>query len=155
MLGPLTVISVPGIGEEEQGDVLVGMDLDVLLVDLDESALGGMRRYDPVTDLVFEAYVPEAAHIMPQPETLVRLGQGVGRGGGRRSLAFYSAQEEAQAPPAVSPKRPAPKKRVTMGQLSDQVAAIAAVIPALADRSDPCRGRAAGCGLPHLSRPRL
>eukprot|EP00439_Symbiodinium_sp_Y106_P014983 s1215_g2.t1 len=159
VLGPFTVISVPGIEEEEeeeQGDVLVRMDLDVLLVDLDESALGSMRRYDPVTDLVFEAYVPEAAHIMPQPETLVASARAwVEEEAGDR-LAFYSAQEEeAQAPPAISPKRPAPRRESLWDScpirwLRSQRSFLAWPIKSVSWQSSRPQQRP---GLPHLSRP--
>ena len=83
--------------------MLVGMDLDVLR--LDESALGGMRRYDPVTDLVFE--------------------------------------EEAQAPPAISPNGP-PQEESDYGTVVRSGGCDRSGHSCLG-RSDPCRGRAAGC----------
>ena len=165
VLGPFTVISVPGIEEEEeeeeeeQGDVLVRMDLDVLLVDLDESALGSMRRYDPVTDLVFEAYVPEAAHIMPQPETLVASARAwVEEEAGDR-LAFYSArEEEAQAPPAISPKRPAPRRESLWDScpirwLRSQRSFLAWPIKSVSWQSSRPQQRPGLPHHPHLSRP--
>ena len=97
--------------------MLVGMDLDVLR--LDESALGGMRRYDPVTDLVFE--------------------------------------EEAQAPPAISPKRPASRRESLWDScpirwLRSQRSFLPWPIRSVSWQSSRLQQRP---GLPYLSRPRL
>ncbi|OLP96296.1 Protein-S-isoprenylcysteine O-methyltransferase [Symbiodinium microadriaticum] len=132
LLGPFVTVSVPGIEDEDAGEVPAGVDVEVLVVDLDEAILAAMRLYDPVTDLVFESFLPEAAHIMPQPEMLIAAAKAWVEEEASDRLAFYSAQEEHAVPPVASPKRPAAKKKVTMTQLSEQVAAIAAVIPSLA-----------------------
>ena len=134
LLGPFLTVSVPGIEDEDAGEVPAGVDVDVLLVDLEDAVLAAMRLYDPVTDLVFESFLPDAAHIMPQPEMLIAAAKAWVEEEASDRLAFYSAQEELTVPHVASPKRPAAKKKVTMTQLSEQVAAIAAVIPSLADQ---------------------
>eukprot|EP00439_Symbiodinium_sp_Y106_P043649 s5777_g5.t1 len=68
LVGPFHPVSVPGMEEDELGETPAGVDVEAVLIDMEEGALGLMELFD--TDLTYEAFVQEAPHVMPLPEGL-------------------------------------------------------------------------------------
>ena len=133
-LGPARLASVPAVEEDEAGEEIpAGLDISAMLLDLELSALAYMRVFDPVTETgVVHCFVPDAPHLAPQHASLIQQARSwIGEETAER-LAFYSAVEEEAPPP---PKKAVPKaKRVTVNQLSEQVSALATMLPGLIDQ---------------------
>ena len=72
ILGPAHLTSVPAIEEDEAGEEIpAGLDLPVMLLDLEVSALAFMRVFDPVTETgTVHSFVLDAPHLVPQPAAL-------------------------------------------------------------------------------------
>ena len=140
MLGMSFLVTVPAVEEDEQGEeVPVGLECPVLLLDADDGLAERMTPYDPVTDIDVVPFISGSSQLFPQPEALQRAAREWVDGATSEKLAFYTAAEEppeeATAPAAQAPKRqPMPKKRVTVNQLSEQVSALAGVLPGLVEQ---------------------
>ncbi|CAE7365687.1 mok12, partial [Symbiodinium necroappetens] len=140
MLGLSTIVSVPAVEEDEQGNELpVGLECSVLLLDADDGLSERMVPYDPVTDLDVVSFVPGSSQLVPEPEALQRAATDWVEGAASEKLGFYTAAEElpedSAAPVVQAPKRQAmPKKRVTVSQLSEQVTALTGVLPGLVEQ---------------------
>ena len=140
MLGLSTIVSVPAVEEDEQGnELLVGLECSVLLLDADDGLAERMVPYDPVTDIDVISFVPGSSQLVPQPEALQRSATEWVEGEASEKLGYYTAVEEVPADSAA-PNTPAPKrqatakKRVTVSQLSEQVAALTGVLPSLVEQ---------------------
>ena len=131
LLGPYQLASVPAAEEDDSGEeTLVGMDLPVVLVDLDEGILASMSLHDPVTDVgSLETFMAELPHLFP-PLALGFL---------RRPLPCPSClPRKSLSTPRhlLQPKR----RLVTTAQLAGQVSALAC-------SPGSCReGASADCG---------
>ena len=139
MLGPSHVFYSDLIEEAEDGSVVqVGRKASIVIVDLSDEALEGMREYDPVTD--------STAHFCPFDEekasaivNLKDIDEAVrswvdGIASGRQN--FYSAREEPSVPKAT-PKKQA--KRLSNAALADQVAHLVAQMQLLASQQQEMR----------------
>lgn len=139
LLGPSNLFYSDLIEEAEDGTVIsVGRKGQILIVDLSDEALAGMREYDPVTD--------STAHFCPfdeeKPGALVSLkdiGDAVktwidGIASGRQN--FYSAREEPAASKAAPKRR---QQKVSNAVLADQVAALMAQMQLLASQQQEMR----------------
>ena len=133
-LGPARLAFVPAVEEDEAGEEIpAGLDMSVMLLDLELSVLAYMRVFDPVTETgVVHSFVPDAPHLVPQHAPLIQQARSWIEEETAERLAFYSAVEEEAPPP---PKKAVPKaKRVTVNQLSEQVSALATMLPGLIDQ---------------------
>ena len=139
LLGPSHLFYSDLIEEAEDAAVVaVGRKAPVVLVDLADEALEGMREYDPVTD--------STAHFCPFDEekesaivSLKDIDAAVkswvdGIASGRQN--FYSAREE---PPAVKAPPKRPQKKVSNAALADQVAGLMAQIQLLSAQQQELR----------------
>ena len=139
LLGPSHLFYSDLIEEAEDATVVgVGRTAPVVLVDLADEALEGMREYDPVTD--------STAHFCPFDEekesaivSLKDIDAAVknwvdGIASGRQN--FYSAREE---PPAVKAHPKKQQKKVSNAALADQVAGLMAQIQLLAAQQQEIR----------------
>ena len=147
LVGPFHPVSVPGMEEDELGETPAGVDVEAVLIDMEEGALGLMELFD--TDLTYEAFVQEAPHVMPLPEGLHTAAMAWIEGESSERMAFYEAH--APASPAAPKRAVAKPKRPSMAQLSEQVAAIADPRPSRSGedcrREAKCkRGKGSGCG---------
>ena len=125
ILGPSRLVTVPAIEEDENGEeVPAGLDISVMLLDLEVGALAAMRPFDPVTETgTAHAFVTDAPHFVPQHSALISQARTWIEQETVERLAFYSAQEDE--PPAPFPKKAAAKaKRLTVNQLAEQVSSL-------------------------------
>ena len=67
ILGPAHLATVPAIEEDEAGEEIpAGLDIPVMLLDLEVSALASMRTFDPVTETgAVRSFVIDAPHLVP------------------------------------------------------------------------------------------
>ena len=136
-IGPSHLEVLETIDEDELGEEQPsGVQCSALLVDLDESMLARMTPYDPVTDLEVTSFVEGSPQLVPQGDLLMAAARAWVEAD---KLAFYTAAEGE--PDEVLPKtapakraQPSPKKRVTVLQLSEQVSALANLLPGLVDQ---------------------
>ena len=136
VIGPSTLVVAPAVEEGDTGeDVPTGLEMSVLLVDLEESVLRFMSVFDPVTESgTVTCFEPESPHLLPSPEDLMRLAaQWVGADGSS-GLPYLSAQEEVDPLPSAGPKAAPKGKRITTAQLAEQVNQLAAVLPGIMDQ---------------------
>ncbi|CAK9000709.1 Retrovirus-related Pol polyprotein from transposon TNT 1-94, partial [Durusdinium trenchii] len=138
LLGPSYVVTVGLCEEDEFGQIYsIDHEVQVLLVDLSDSALQAFREYDPVTDSLEElqAYDDHHPAALPLSASLVSLAKQWTEDLGQSRLNFYSAREELETQ-SVAPKTPgqpkkAAPKRLTNAALAEQVAALATQVQAL------------------------
>ena len=139
LLGPSHLFYSELIEEAEDVTVVgVGRKAPVVLVDLADEALEGMREYDPVTDSTahfcpFDEEKESAIVSLKDIETAVRSWVD-GIASGRQN--FYSAREE---PPAVKAHPKKQQKKVSNAALADQVAGLMAQIQLLAAQQQEIR----------------
>eukprot|EP00435_Cladocopium_sp_Y103_P061652 s470_g23.t1 len=81
-VGPSTVLSVPGALFEEGREVPIGADLNVLLVDMDASAVSNLRPAQE-SDVVAIGFVEDDPFAVPSPDALLA-----------RALAWVQEQQE-------------------------------------------------------------
>ena len=103
LVGPSTLLTVPGVTLGLQPDVVegIGFDIDVLVVDFSEDVMGGLSTFDP------EVHTSDAVHgftedlaILPDPSSLLSFAkEWIGVSDSHRAQ-FYSAEEEVAAPSA-------------------------------------------------------
>ncbi|CAE7214730.1 hypothetical protein AK812_SmicGene44184 [Symbiodinium microadriaticum] len=141
-IGPSRLEVLETIDEDEMGEEHPsGVQCSALLLDLDESMLARMTPYDPVTDLVITSFVEGSPQLIPQVGDLVMAAARawVDAAEPHDKLAYYTAAEgdpDEVLPKSVPPKKTqaAPKKRITVHQLSEQVSALANLLPGLVDQ---------------------
>ena len=145
LVGPSTLVSVPGVIEEEDGsEIPAGYDLPVRLVDLNISALSSLRGFDPVTEgegiLCFS---PDHQEVLPESNALMMAVYSWLESETEGRTQFYFAEEpQAQAPapkaPARAKKAPAgggtAQKRVTTANLAEQLAELSKSMPAISSQ---------------------
>ncbi|CAE7829752.1 unnamed protein product [Symbiodinium sp. CCMP2592] len=136
VFGPSVVVSVPAVEEGDLGeDVAAGYDIQVILLDLDESLLSFMGPFDPVTEPgLVVGFEPAAPHVMPAPEDLMKAAVDWVSGDQAPGLAYVTAQEGSEGHEDAQPKRAARAKRVTTAQLAEQVNQLASVLPGLVEQ---------------------
>ena len=136
-----SLVTVPAIEEDEAGEeVPARLDISVMLIDLELGALAAMRVFDPVTETGVHSFVSDAPRLVPQHTSLLQMARAWIEQEATAKLVFYSAQEDEAPAPAV--KKSTPKaKRVTVSQLSDQVASLANLLPGLIDQVKSVVGR--------------
>ena len=147
MVGPNSVFTAPLIEESEDftTTVSLGIEAEVLVVDVTDDILLAAREYDPVTDhmanilgfsLDHPTSLPDANLLLPKVrEWVVERGEDV--------LGFYTAQEDLTANPKIpvpSQASPAKKatqaKRITNNMIADQLNALSAQMQLLAQRQE-------------------
>ena len=135
LLGPCRLVTVPAIEEDEHGEEIPsGWDIQALLLDLEIGALASMRLFDPVTETgTVHSFVQESLHLIPQYAALLQQARLWIEQETTERLGFYSAQEE-EVPPVPAKKASPKPKRVTVGQLSEQVSSLATLLPGLIDQ---------------------
>ena len=144
MFGPSTTLSVPAMVEEEDGgEVPAGSALEVLVVDLAESACEFLEPYDPLLLIDPVPFSSEAPGSFPEGAQLVSLCKAWARTVAAERTAFYSALEaeveqgdldpEAAAQARAAPQRQK-QKRVTTNQLAEQIGSISELLPALSNQ---------------------
>ena len=137
LLGPHTVLTVPGVFVQGAELVPAGMDLEVQLVDLSDRAYQGLL-------LASHAAVPEEQlvgfgadpSLCPDPATLLRYALEWVRLSAAQRMVFYSAEEEAQ-PETVTPKQQTKakaKRASTAQQTAEHISAMAKLMPAMAQQ---------------------
>ena len=133
--GPFRLAAVPAAEEDESGEEsLVGMDLPLVLADMEEGILTSMVPHDPVTDVgALETFMAEMPHLFPSSEGLLAVARDW-IAEETAILPYHSAQEEPGPATAPAAKKAAAKKRVTTAQLADQVTALASVLPELMEQ---------------------
>ena len=93
-----------------------------------------MRLFDPVTETgTVHSFVQESPHLIPQYAALLQQARLWIEQETTERLGFYSAQEE-EVPPVPAKKASPKPKRVTVGQLSEQVSSLATLLPGLIDQ---------------------
>ena len=136
LVGPHNVFTVPAVAEVEGSLIRHERDLEVQVVDMEDSALLALQPLDP-EDLEHMAHFGGDPSLRPDPETLkgfvrewvtlqqIDLGEG-----------FYSAVGENVAPGPPAPKAPAKAKakRMTMATLAEQLNQVAQLLPALSSQ---------------------
>ncbi|CAE7779878.1 unnamed protein product [Symbiodinium sp. CCMP2592] len=122
VIGPSGLVSVPAVEEAESGeDVLAGFDVSVLLLDLEDLALQHMSPFDP----------PDAPHVMPSPEALMRSAIAWVGGDHGPGLAYVTAQEDSDAPEDPGPEgKRAAKAKPQVRVVSERQAQASAPPPA-------------------------
>ena len=137
LLGPHTVVPVPGIRMSDSGPLPAGEDVDVQLVDVSDDALPGLVAWaeSGVTEDQLVAFSLDPS-VTPDLSTLLQMAMDWLRESGAQRATFYSAAEEE---PVVAPKKStAPKqkekaKRVTPAkQVADHISTMAALLPTMA-----------------------
>ena len=138
-LGPAHIASTQTVEEDEVGEeVPTGLSCQVLLLDVEEAFLEYMALFDPVTDQEVISFVEGSPQLVPHPEEVMAAARAWLESETAERLAFYTAPEDPEGLGPVLPKPAAKKaqpskKRVTMAQLSEQVASLAGLLPGLID----------------------
>lgn len=147
VVGPSMMLEVPAVEEDEVGEeVETGTMITVLLVDFTREVERGMTEFDPELGLrEIQPFWQDAPEVLPSSKSLVESAIEWSRSEMDSRVHYYSAAEEdvnreaqetvkpAPKRSAAIPKEPKPKK-VTNAVLADQVANLAASLPALMDQ---------------------
>ena len=135
LIGPHTVITVPGVRTGAEGTLEAGVDVDVQLVDLSDLVLPGLLPWaeSGVTEeqLVWFSQDPT---ITPDLPALLQGALGWLQASAAQRATFYSAAEEEEVPP---PKKAAKQKekakRATPAkQVADHITTMASLLPSMA-----------------------
>ncbi|CAE7218280.1 unnamed protein product [Symbiodinium microadriaticum] len=135
MHGPSTTLEVAAVEEDEDGSERPVSDtLSVLLVDLADEALKFLVPYDSEAGLSVVSFDPVHPDRFPSAEDLLVLARSWLRAAAHDRAAFYTAAEEEKEPrealggdaPVEAPtgQKPPKPKRVTTGQLANQLSAL-------------------------------
>ena len=148
MFGPSSSFSVPLVEEQEDfsGAVSLGLEAQVLVVDVQDDALQSVREYDPVTDSLIDITGFSVDHPQSLPDfqaLLPRVKAWLVQRTDDRSV-FYSAQEDQTLPDGgTTPKaagvpgaKRSAQKRVTNASLAEQLSTLVAQMQVLAQRQD-------------------
>ena len=144
-LGPGTVLAVPGCKEEDGQVQLLGADLDVLVIDVNEAVLSSLQPFaefqqDPTNVMGFG----EDATFLPDPPTLLKFTkEWLGLSNAQRIL-YYSADEGQQEEPTVMKASPKVRAKAKDGgkakaptvamKTASQIQQLASVIPVMASQ---------------------
>ena len=147
VVGPSMTLEVPAVEEDEVGEeVETGTMITVLLVDFTRDVERGMTEFDPELGLrEIQPFWQDAPEVLPSSRSLVESAIEWSRSEMDSRVHYYSAAEEAVTQEAQETVKPAPKrsaaipkeqkpKKVTNAVLADQVASLAASLPALMDQ---------------------
>ena len=131
-VGPHTVLEVPAVIMEGDTPQAAGVDVDVLLVDLDSAALGAMVPYalSTATDNEILGFGADLA-VLPDPVRLLALAREWVEASGD-PVAFYSAEEGAlpQVPEVAKAKpKAAEKKRGQAAMVADHITSMSKMLP--------------------------
>ena len=135
LIGPHTVITVPGVRTGAEGTLEAGVEVDVQLVDLSDLVLPGLLPWaeSGVTEeqLVWFSQDPT---ITPDLPALLQGALGWLQASGAQRATFYSAAEEEEVPPpkkAVRQKEKA-KRSTPAKQVADHITTMASLLPSMA-----------------------
>lgn len=157
VLGPSMTVEVPAVEEDDAGEeVETEISVPVLLVDFLWDVGRGLTEFDPGSRTSeIQHFLPDAPDLLPSSSSLLNAALEWSHTEVDTRVHFYSAEEEVPHLEAETPKRPTPKrsaaplpalpmaanpketprpKKVTTAALADQVASLAASIPALLDQ---------------------
>ena len=139
-IGASVVVTVPAVQEAEGGFMSMGFDMEVVVVDLQAEALGFVTPYsrtDLGDDLIQPFFVD--AGTFPDPFSLVSKAREWVYTLGGEMVAFYSAEEEVEAPKtpvmkATTKKAPAEKakRQSAPQQVAESIKYLAELAPELA-----------------------
>ena len=143
LLGPHTVLSVPGVILDAEAAHATGLDLDVQVVDVTLDVLSGLAPFPEdglEEDSPVIAFAPDI-HVVPDPATLLRFVREWLRMAGVGRSVFYSAVEEAEVEGPASPKAKEGKaraakpkavekaKRASAQQVAEQIQQLSKMMP--------------------------
>ena len=152
VLGPSSILIIPGVVAEGGTDSPTGVDMNVLVVDMDASVVGQLRVAEAVEDLAmgFDADDPFA---IPFADVLVAKSlEWLSSAGLQQLEATYTpevtAESEAMTPKAAAPKRQRRKpaggatasgggvqpKRATTASLAASMETVLQTLPALTNQ---------------------
>ena len=133
-IGASVVVTVPAVQEAEGGFMSMGFDMEVVVVDLQAEALGFVTPYsrtDLGDDLIQPFFVDAGTLVAKAREWVYTLGG--------EMVAFYSAEEEVEAPKtpvmkATTKKAPAEKakRQSAPQQVAESIKYLAELVPELA-----------------------
>lgn len=146
LFGPSTSFSVEIVEENDEmtETINLGIEAQVLVIDMHDDVLLACREYDPVTDstaaimgfsIDHPQSLPDATKLMSQVSEWLLL-----RSDDR--TGFYTAQEDLSSPPkraaasAAAPKKATAAKRVSNAAIAEQLSSLMAQMQLLAKRQD-------------------
>jgi hypothetical protein len=146
LCGPSTKFSVELLEENEEmtETISLGVEAQVLVIDMHDDVLLACREYDPVTDstAAIMGFSIDHPQSLPDATKLMSL---VSEWLLQRSddrTGFYTAQEDLSSPPkrttaaAAAPKKQATAKRVSNASIAEQLSSLMAQMQLLAKRQD-------------------
>ena len=146
LFGPSTKFSVELLEENEEmtETISLGVEAQVLVIDMHDDVLLACREYDPVTDstAAIMGFSIDHPQSLPDATKLMSL---VSEWLLQRSddrTGFYTAQEDLSSPPkrttaaAAAPKKQATAKRVSNAAIAEQLSSLMAQMQLLAKRQD-------------------
>ena len=152
VLGPSSVLVIPGVVAEGGVDSPTGVDMNVLVVDMDASVVGQLRVADAVEDLAM-GFDAEDPFSIPSPDVLVAKSlEWLSSAGLQQLEANYTpevtAESVAGTPKAAAPKRQRRKpaggatasgggvqpKRATTASLAASMETVLQTLPALTNQ---------------------
>ena len=143
LLGPHTVLSVPGVILAEGSDTVPDDTIDVQVVDANADVALGLKLFDPVMDgdVPMINFGSDAA-VVPEAATLLRFARDWILVAGQGKAVFYSAEEEVEVQEPVSPKVPKAKQKAKAAekakkpnpqQVAEHIQQISKMMPAMAE----------------------
>lgn len=139
LLGPNTAVVVPAVFEEEDGsETVLGIDLEVILIDVGVGIADYIRLFDPVTEGEGTlCFYESSVETYPSPQPMLETALNWIQTSAEDRVGFYTAVEEEGVMKASPKASPAPKKaskKVTTASLAEQVSAIAGTLPAVLEQ---------------------
>lgn len=139
LLGPHTILQVPGVRREETAAVPSGSDITVQVVDILESACKGLVKFaDAAVDQELLTTFSEDPSVFPDGATLLSMVREWAESLGAARATFYSA---AEAPPGETtpggkarPKGDKAKKPTTAQVTAQRIQTMASMLPTIASQ---------------------
>ena len=135
-IGPSLRTSTLLVEEDDDGvERITGLEVDFLLIDLADAALGWFAEYDPVTDSHKEivGFSLDRPDCIPEIASALKLAREWANETDAVRANFYSAREEQEVPTTAKAKaKKAPLvKRNTVASLADQVSTLSAQVQSM------------------------
>eukprot|EP00435_Cladocopium_sp_Y103_P060289 s620_g22.t1 len=134
LIGPHTVISVPGVRIGAEGPMPAEEEVEVQLVDVSDMVLPGLVLWadSGVQEDQLMWFSMTDPSVTPDLRSLLQLAVEWLQASGAMRATFYSAAEEEAPPPKKATQKAKAKKATPAKQVADHISTMAALLPTMA-----------------------